>query len=192
MTLAFINQLVEKDKELFLWINSHHISWLTPIMEVITSNITWAIMCALVLAFMFYKKKRNGLWPALFLIFSLGLNACVNYIIKYIVARPRPINNEAFDDVIHAIEKLDQSFSFYSSHSSSSFCLLFFTIFFWKNKYYTIFMSFWAVIVAYSRLYVGMHYPLDIFVGIIMGTIFGILGYRIYNNMQENRLLIKI
>lgn len=192
MTLTFLEQLIEKDKELFLWINGHQLDWLTPIMRVITSNVTWAVVCALIIAFIFYKKKRAGIWPSFFLLFSLGINATVNYIIKTIVARPRPIHVDTFNDVINAVEKLDESYSFYSAHSSSSFCLLLFTALYWKNKSYTILMTFWAVIVAYSRLYVGMHYPLDILCGTIMGTIFGIIGYKIYNNLRENRLLIRL
>ncbi|NDV69069.1 phosphatase PAP2 family protein [Dysgonomonas sp. 25] len=192
MTMTFIEQLIEKDKELFLWINDKHLSWLDPIMLFISSSYTWAVVCVLVIAFLVYKKGRIGIWGSAFLVLSLGMNSIVNYIVKVIVARPRPINNELFDDVIHAIQNHEHSYSFYSSHSSNSFCLVIFTALFLRNKYYTVLMSFWAVVVAYSRVYVGKHYPLDILVGTIMGCVFGYIGYRIYKELDDNKLIPKL
>lgn len=192
MTLAFIDWLIEIDKEIFLWINNKHLSWLDPIMLFISSNYTWALVCALVIAFLVYKKKREGVWASIFLVLSLAGNSIVNYIVKVIVARPRPINNDVFSEVIHAIQDHEHSYSFYSSHSSNSFCLLVFTALFLRNKYYTVLMLFWAIVVAYSRMYVGKHYPVDIVVGIVMGCVFGILGYRIYKGLEDNKLIPKL
>jgi undecaprenyl-diphosphatase len=75
-----------------------------------------------------------------------------------------------------------QSFSFTSGHATTS---TFFTVFIilLLRKYYknTYFLLLFPLIFGYSRIYLGVHFPLDIFIGFIAGTIFAIIYYQLFN-----------
>lgn len=175
-----IYKLLEWDKRLFLYLNSKHYDWLDPIMLGLSSFISWALMCVFITAFMVYKAKNNRLLAAFFMILTIGVNSLINNGIKIFVARPRPIHRDAWQDIIHAIEEYETSYSFFSAHSSSSFCLAVFSLLFFKNKLYSYAILIWATIVSYSRIYLGKHYPFDVLCGIGFGIIMGFLGYKVY------------
>jgi len=97
------------------------------------------------------------------------------------VQRLRPNNNIAINTFIRIV-KDPSSYSFFSGHSSSSFSITTLIVLFLRKKvkwswvFYT-----WPLLFAYSRIYVGVHYPLDILVGTLVGISSGILFYKIYN-----------
>lgn len=186
--MNFLNKVLDLDKELFLYINSKHISWLDPIMLAFSSSIMWVIAFALVVLFLIYRTKKNKLVPAFGMILTIGVNAGINYLVKIWIARPRPLHVEEWNGVIHAIEKYDASYSFYSAHSSNSFAMAVFSLLYIKNRFYSVVILAWALIVAYSRAYVGKHYPFDILCGIIFGSLFGYLGYKLFNYYTTKKL----
>lgn len=188
MTSSILDKIVEWDKEIFLSLNSINAHWMDPFMLVITSHSAWASAAVLVIAFMIFKRHKTGLWASLFLALSVGMNFLVNHIVKIIVLRPRPIHEEAFQDVIHAITGYESSYSFFSAHSSNSFCLAIFSSLFLRSKYYTFTISVWATVVAYSRIYVGKHYPFDVLCGLLFGILMGVLGYRLFDKFREKKL----
>lgn len=179
--MSLFDQILSLDKELFLYVNSKHEAWLDPIMLILSSFAMWIIVFLLIVSFLIYRTKKNKFKPVLGLVFTMGINAGINYIVKILVARPRPLNVEEWNGVIHAIEKSDVSYSFYSAHSSNSFAIAVFSLLYIKNKLYSALVLLWALIVAYSRLYVGKHYPIDIVCGIIFGSLIGYCGYKLFN-----------
>jgi len=188
MTSSILDKIVEWDKEIFLSLNSMNAHWMDPFMLIITSHTAWACTAALVIAFMIFQKHKTGLWASLFLTLSVSINFLVNHIVKIMVLRPRPIHEEAFRDIIHAITEHESSYSFFSAHSSNSFCLAIFSALFLRCKYYTFIISLWATIVAYSRIYVGKHYPFDVLCGLLFGTLMGIIGYKLFDKFREKKL----
>ncbi|MBK5719432.1 phosphatase PAP2 family protein [Dysgonomonas sp. Marseille-P4677] len=187
-----LDKLLEWDRELFLFLNSKHIDWLDPIMLFFSSYTGWILVFLLMSAFIYFKAeiwKKTGVF---FFSLSTGLSALFTNIIKLIIERPRPIHNETWQDTIHAIEKFSDSFSFFSSHSATTFTMaVFFLLFFRKKKIYGVIALVWATIVAYSRIYVAKHYPFDVLVGILFGIMIGILGYKLFQNFKEKKELLK-
>jgi len=176
-----MHELIKFDKELFLYLNSKHTPWLDPIMSFLSSYIGLAIIAICIL---FYTAYRCWEWKwvvVTFALFTVGTTNLINNIVKIIIARPRPIHEEVFNDIIHAIEKYDAAYSFFSAHSSSSLALAVFVALATKNRYFTAIVLLWGVSVAYSRIYVGKHYPLDIIVGMIFGSIMAFVGYILFN-----------
>lgn len=101
------------------------------------------------------------------LILALGLNDWLGSQFKHFFTRPRPF--ETFQQVIQRSEA--GGFSFPSNHASNIFCAaMFFGIFFPKGRWF--FFTF-AFLVSYSRVYNGVHYPIDIIVGAILGLSIG-------------------
>ncbi|MCC8094860.1 MAG: phosphatase PAP2 family protein, partial [Tannerellaceae bacterium] len=85
------------------------------------------------------------------------------------------------------LEETWTSYSFFSGHSSNSFCLAVFTTLYFRNKIYGIAIFAWALAVAYSRIYVGKHYPLDVIVGILFGFLTGWLYYWFYKKYTSSK-----
>lgn len=187
-----LQRFLEWDKELFLYLNSKHSAYLDPVMLFLSSYTDWIIVSLLMLALIYFK---GGIWrktASAFFLISLGGCVLFTNIIKEIIQRPRPIHNTAWDDIIHAIEDFDSSFSFFSSHSATTFTMaVFFFLFFRINKLYGCIAIFWAAAVAYSRIYLGKHYPFDVFCGTLFGILMGILGYKLFEYYKKKRETLK-
>jgi len=177
-----MREIIEFDKQLFLEINRLHAEYLDSVMLFFSSYYSWVAIVCLILVWMLRLKDRSWRMPIIAFSF-LSVISCnlLNQIVKVIVARPRPIHEEIFSDVIHAIEKYDASYSFFSAHSSTSFAIAVFALLVVRKAYFTASVLLWASVVAYSRIYLGKHYPLDVVVGILFGTIIAIICWRLFN-----------
>lgn len=154
--------------------------FLTPVMKLITAlgnaGIVWILITVLLLAFK--KTRRVGMMSALALLISLLVN---NIILKNLVARIRPY--EAVDGLMRLVEK-QVDYSFPSGHAGSSFasaCVLYRNL----PKQAGIPAVILAVLISFSRLYVGVHYPSDVLAGILIGTAAGFFAERIWNQVQK-------
>lgn len=181
-----LEKIVELDKEVFLFLNSKHIHFLDPVMLVLSSYPSWIVVCIIMAVMIYYKDKAKNILASLFFLVSIGMSGLLTNIIKVIIARPRPINNTDWEGTLHAIEKHSDTFSFFSSHSATTFTMaVFFFLFFRTNKLYGWIAIVWATVVAYSRIYLAKHYPIDVLCGILFGIVIGILGFKVYEHFKK-------
>lgn len=179
--LKMLQKIIEWDKELFLYLNSKHISWLDPAMLFFSSYICWILVCLLMTAIIYFRLEIWKKTTSIFFLLSIGVSALLTNLIKMMVERPRPIHNQDWTGTIHAIEKYSSSTSFFSSHSATTFTMAIFFLFVFRKstlKYYGYLAVIWATIVAYSRIYLAKHYPFDVLCGILFGITIGIVGYK--------------
>ncbi|MCD8264453.1 MAG: phosphatase PAP2 family protein [Tannerellaceae bacterium] len=181
--------LPDWDRELFVYLNSKNAGWLDPVMILLSTYTAWTVLCVLVMFLMVYKDRVQGKIAALFLVVGIGLNLLLNTFVKLLIMRPRPGNEDLLTGVINQLEAVGESYSFFSAHSLSSVCLATFTTLYFKNKLYGIAIFAWALAVAYSRIYVGKHYPLDVLVGILFGLLTGWLSYWVYRRYNRPSML---
>lgn len=182
------------------------LNWLSWVLNIITfscdAGLIWIITAIIFL--IFKKTRRCGIVLAVgLLIFALLIN---NILIKHLVHRIRPIYKSELllDAVSHwmlpngkglfglfEVPKVT-SYSFMSGHSFSSFLCATIITFFFRKYGWTSFV--FATIIAFSRLYFGVHYPTDVFAGMMLGAISGlvcIFFYRIINRKIENKKQVK-
>jgi len=112
-------------------------------------------------------------------------------LIKDYFGRLRPNNDPEINNIIRIL-KTPHSFSFVSGHSTTSFAVITFMIASLKNYYkYPFFLLIWPILFAYSRIYVGVHFPIDIFAGMLLGILEGYIFYKIgmffLKKFPENR-----
>lgn len=176
------------DRELFLYLNSKHTPWLDPIMYLVSTYTAWALVCTSIIVFMVYRDRIWGQRAAVFMLLGVAINSITNNIIKILIMRPRPSNELDLQDIIHQLGDPDNHYSFFSAHSSNSICLALFSTLYFKNKYYGIVIFAWAMTVAYSRIYVGRHYPIDIVCGILFGLLTGWFSDWLYQKYRHKRL----
>lgn len=147
------------------------------IMRVITlsgdSGIIWVVL-GLILA-VTKKYRKFGAVILISLLFSLLIN---DLLLKNLVARPRPYDFTLWPQEFHWPEliKKEKNFSFPSGHTSSSFAAAT-AIWFTKKKRLIIPATVWASLIAFSRVYVHVHYATDVLGGIAVGILYGILGF---------------
>lgn len=157
-------------------------SILDPVMKVITTlgnaGVFWIVLTLLLL--IPKKTRKIGWMSACALIFSLLVN---NIFLKNLVARVRPYN--AIEGLVPIIKKPSE-FSFPSGHAGSSFasaCVLYRKL----PKKSGVLLLILAVLISFSRLYVGVHYPTDVLAGAFTGAICSYLGEGLVNLIERCR-----
>ena len=180
-----LEQLLHIDGQILLWIQEYlRFPALTSVMKDITNlgnaGILWILITIVLLL---DKKTRNvGYMSALALIGSLIVD---NILLKNLVARTRPY--EVVDGLKLLIEK-QSDYSFPSGHTGSSFAFVL-----WKElpKKYGVMALIVAVLIAYSRLYVGVHYPSDVLAGVVIGTVLALVSVWLVKKIQGQKKLVK-
>jgi len=164
--------------------------FLDTAMPVITmfgdGGIFWIAIAVILLFTRKYRKIGLGMAFAL----SMGLLVC-NIILKPGVARIRPYDfqMEYFSKEIALIAGGMHDFSFPSGHTIASFeaCMVLML----GNRKFGIPATVLAILVAFSRLYLYLHYPTDVIASILLGTAFGFLGYALAQKCDIDRLTPK-
>lgn len=174
-----IQYLTQLDQNILLWIQDHiRNDILTPIFTFIThlgdKGSIWIVLALLLL--IPKKTRKVGFASLLALLFSLIVN---NGIIKNLVARPRPYT---VIDGLQRIIEAQKDFSFPSGHTASSFAAA--TVMYRElPKRYGIPAILFACLMAFSRLYVGVHYPSDVLAAVVSGVLLGILAGWVTNKV---------
>ena len=173
------------DAKLFLFLNGLHADWLDPIMIFISGKLTW-LPFYLVLLFLVIKnyKKQSILIIISIILLIVCSDQISSSVFKPLFERPRPCHNEAIKDLVYLPNgHCGGAYGFISSHACNVFALAVFITHVLKKYYRKIahVMFVWATLVAYSRIYMGVHYPGDVVVGAVVGVLIGMLISRIYD-----------
>ncbi len=102
---------------------------------------------------------------------------------KYGVQRLRPCYDAELSGLVRLVKtSCGGRFSFFSAHAANTFAIAFFFTFILRSKYRYIgfLLVFWAFLVAYSRIYIGVHFPLDVITGALVGLLFSWLFAKLY------------
>ncbi|WP_294820083.1 phosphatase PAP2 family protein [uncultured Flavobacterium sp.] len=181
-----LEKLQQLDREIFIYLNSLGTEAWDPFWEFITKQVSWIPVFAIIL---FLAFKRLGWRHALLVIgmitVLLLLTDQTTNLIKNTFQRLRPGSNPELEGLIRAIQKR-KSFSFISGHASNSMAVAFFlyTVLHPYIKYMGFFFI-WPLIFAYSRIYLGLHYPGDILVGYLYGLFTGWLVLKLYIYLRD-------
>lgn len=170
--------ILQWDKALMHWINE---GWTNALFDfifpLIRNKYFWLPLYVLCLGWIIYNHRvRHVLWILLFLGISVFASDTISSkLIKYEVQRPRPCHIANMQPPVIERVKCGSGYSFPSSHAANHFCVaaFFISIFSkymgrWKYLWWL-----WAVLISLAQVYVGLHYPLDILGGALLGLIVG-------------------
>lgn len=159
------------------------------LMPLITNKNTWIPLYVLFLVLFIYKYRKQAYIPIIALALTVGASDYLTSgIIKPNVKRPRPCmvdSNEAI-----TFMNCRTSPSFPSSHASNHFAIAIFLLFYLNKsqKWIKLSLLVWAFAIAYSRVYVGVHYPTDVLMGAIIGLILGGLFGMVSKNILDKKI----
>ena len=183
--------IIELDRELLSFFNQNDNLLMDGVIKTLTSGITWI---PLYLSLFYMVVKNNETMGQIFFIvggvlLSIMLSGGVDdLIINPLVARPRPLNDLATKYVVDTVYGVSSNqFSFFSAHAANTFALATFMALLVRSGILNFGLFVWAAINAYTRLYLGMHYPSDILVGTLWGMISGAIAYFVYSYLYYKR-----
>nr|WP_321233483.1 phosphatase PAP2 family protein [uncultured Psychroserpens sp.] len=185
-----LDQLLDFDKDLLIFLNNLGTETWDGLWLIITNKLTFIPLYALLLFLIYKKYGLKYLLPMIFIIAGMiTFTDQITNVFKDGFMRARPCRAEDVMEHIRFIAKRCGKYGFFSGHSSNSMAAAVFGGLllrpYFKNLIFI--LLFWSFIVAYSRIYVGVHYPLDIVCGMLFGAISGFLFYKL-NNLVQARL----
>lgn len=181
-----LEKAIALDKSLFVYLNGLGSEPFDALWLLITKQTTWIPMFAF-LAYLIYIKLgwRQTLFLGLFIGALITLTDQTANVFKYGFERLRPCNDPEIKSVIRIV-KDSHSFSFFSAHAANSLGAVTFLFLIFREQYrYFAFFFLWPLIYAYSRIYLGLHFPGDILTGYTVGTIYAFLVYYLYNKARK-------
>lgn len=177
-----MNSFIALDREVFLALNGDCGPVMDSIMWALSSK--WAfVVIAIPILYMIYRSRT----PKEFLLFILLLAAMIAVadqgagFFKHFTPKLRPTHTSELDGLVHTVNGyVGGLYGTVSAHAANSFAVATFTSFLLRKRWYTIAIFLFSAAVAYSRIYLGAHYPADIMFGTIMGLSVGSIFYYLY------------
>lgn len=181
-----LEKLLSLDVELFIFLNSLGSVTYDGMWLFITKQSNW-IPLFLLLLYVIYKKlgAKQTLYLLLVVALLVTFTDQMTNLFKNGFQRLRPCNNTEINSFIRVVQ-VRNSFSFFSGHAANSIAvatLIYFTL----RSYFKFFslLFLWPLVFAYSRIYLGLHYPIDIMTGYLFGFVSGFLMFKVYKVAQQ-------
>ncbi|MDO6597648.1 phosphatase PAP2 family protein [Oceanihabitans sp. 2_MG-2023] len=179
-----LDQLIQYDKELFLFLNNLGTPTWDAFWLLVTNKLTFIPLYAFLL-FLIYKRfgLKTLVFSVLIIVFMVTFTDQITNLFKDGFKRLRPCRQEGVMEQMRFIAVRCGKYGFFSGHSSNTMAAAVFTGLFLRPYYKKLIfiLLFWSATVAYSRIYVGVHYPLDVFCGMTFGALSGFMFYKILN-----------
>ena len=184
------NTITDLDKYLLLSINGSDSIFWDGCMKVYT---TIAIWIPLILMLVYILIKNNSFKDFLLLFFSFLLVVVFTDVISSGICKPfferwRPTNDPELMYLVDVVDNIrGKDYGFTSSHAANSFGIATFMLLLVKNRALTISLLVWASMNAFTRMYLGVHYPGDILAGTLIGVTVGWGMYRLYRYVAKHQ-----
>ena len=180
-----MEEIIHLDKELLLMVNGSDSLFLDYLVLTLTNAKTW-IPLYLGLFYVVLRTHGRNYREILYILCAAGLcvllaGAVDDEIVKPLVARWRPTHDPEIGGLVDVVDGYrGGNYGFFSAHAANTFSIALFFSLLMRQRLLTVFLVCWSLTNCWTRLYLGVHYPGDITVGLIWGSIVGYSVYRLY------------
>lgn len=184
-----MEDIISYDKQLLVYLNNLGSESFDGVWLLITNQFYLAPIFLFIFYLLWKKMGWKNLWIVLLFI-ALIIMVCdqTTNLFKYTFQRLRPVNDLEIKESLRILISR-KSFSFFSGHASNSMATTLFIFLIFRKYYKYAFLLFlFPLIFAYSRIYLGLHFPTDILTGYFVGAIVGSFFYFIYKKANSEEL----
>lgn len=193
MVLSVLQELLRRDRELFNMVNGQWSnSFFDTVLPYVRNAIVWAPLYLFFIVFAIINFRRSGLLWVLGALLTVATSDLVSsWGIKELIFRLRPCRDEALAGHIRLlVQYCPKSSSFVSSHAVNHFAISMFIFLTLKDvtgKWLRL-IFFWAFAICYAQVYVGVHYPVDVICGSMVGLFIGYCWGKMFNHSYSLQL----
>ena len=185
-----LNELLHKDVELLLFLNGLGTANWDGFWLFITNKFSAIPIYIFILYFLFKKfGLKSTLIILLFTVILIAISDQTSNLFKFGFKRLRPCYDDSLKDLIRLVKaSCGGKYSFFSAHASNSTAVAIFFGSLLKPylKHLKLILLIWAILVAYSRVYIGVHFPSDVIFGMFLGLGLGYLFYILTTKFLKN------
>lgn len=187
--MSLLEYIVQKDQDLLIFLNGMGNEYWDAFWLNVTNKFAWIPLYVLILYLFFkYFGWKKALFTLLIVAVLVAFTDQFVNLIKNTTMRLRPNRDESIKTLIRVI-KNSGGYSFVSGHATNSFAVSTFVIILLKDYFKPIyFILIWPFLFAYSRIYLGVHYPVDVVLGMLLGFAIGYGFYLFYKSVAPNLL----
>lgn len=181
--------ILELDRQVLAFFNGSDSLFLDAAAMTFTSGLTWI---PLYLALLYVVIKNNENMMQIFLV-VLSCALCIfladglaDHIAKPYVARWRPTHDPIIKYTIDVVNNYRETpYGFFSAHAANTFSIALFFVLLVRSRLLTTVLVAWSLLNCWTRMYLGVHYPGDILVGLLWGSIVGVSVYYLYRTIHR-------
>ncbi len=186
-----MNEIIALDWDVTLWVNSLNNEFFDQFFYWVSNKWVWVPFYILIL-FLSYKKGGKQFFflvVAHVALLILLADQTASGIFKHTFERFRPTHEPAIMNMVHIVNGYRGGlYGFCSSHASNFFAIATFFSLIFRQRLFWILSFFFALLTIYSRVYLGVHYVGDVLVGAIIGSIYGILVFKLLSYCSKKFL----
>ncbi|MFC2773450.1 MAG: phosphatase PAP2 family protein [Segatella oris] len=191
-----LSMLKAMDTMVFLTVNSHHNAYFDSVMWLVSGKLIWVPMYVS----LFFVLLKNYSYKVVFaILLAIGVvilftDSFTAQVIRPWVCRLRPSNlDNPMSSMVHIVDGYrGGAYGFPSNHASNTWGLAFFITFLFRRYKLTFFFFLWALLVCYSRMYLGVHYFGDLLIGGLLALAGASTVFHVFRKVSGDTRLQKV
>src|SRR5829696_8796467 len=187
LTVSFWQRIADWDRQLFLTLNRNLANpFFDTVLPFFRDSVFWAPLYLFLIAFVFLNFGKKGMWWALGFLCTVAIADLLGtYAFKETIQRLRPCNEPELKEYVRLVlQRCPGGYSFLSNHAANHFGLATFMVLTFRHIFKGwVFVAYvWAFLISFAQVYVGVHYPVDILAGALLGAAAGYLTASVYRH----------
>ncbi|WP_299757099.1 phosphatase PAP2 family protein [uncultured Pontibacter sp.] len=180
-----IEALEQLDKDVFVYLNNMHSPFWDAVMVFVSEKLVWIPFYVGLIGYLIWRYRRQSIPMLLLVVIAIGLaDFIASGLMKPYFMRLRPCHDPTLSELINIVEGCGGKYGFISSHAANTFALAVFFNLILSDRYliFKVVLVAWAVVVTYSRIYLGVHFPADVMLGALLGAVLAFIASLVYRH----------